>query len=223
MMSVAGEELKKRARRLMDEATNVYQDQMAFDSWLLRVEMAMQDVGPRGAALTRTFDEIRRVHGSVTGYSYEGGYDGFRTYTVAIQDTVPRILPVLGAMIAAVDEGLLIPIEDLIATDVYGDVFAEARELLRTHHLDCAAILTRIGVENGLKRRARHEAMPEVDKAKASVVNDWLWKKGSIPKGITTWSNHGSRWAMPSRTISPKSISTPTAMLPRPLRIAKRL
>jgi hypothetical protein len=79
------------------------------------------------------------------------------------------------------------PIEDLIAIDVYGDVFAEARDLLRTHHLDCAAILTRIGVENGLKRRARHEAMPEVDKAKASVVNDWLWKKGLSQRG----SRHG--------------------------------
>lgn len=198
-MSVAGEELKRRAQRLIDEAVMVYQDQRAFDSWLIRVEMAMQDVGPRGAALIRAFDDIKQAYGSIASVSWAGAYEGYTTSTVDNRDTVQGVLPILDAMIAAVDEGLLIPIEDLIASDVYGDVFAEARVLLHANHLDCAAILLRIGVENALKRRAQHEAMLDVDKAKAQVVNDWLWKKGVYPKGdhdtIEGWLALGNAFA----------------------------
>jgi hypothetical protein len=56
------------------------------------------------------------------------------------------------------------------------------------------------GLESGLKRAARKYGMANVDKSKASVVNDWLWKQAlAYPKGahdqVEAWLAPGNAFA----------------------------
>jgi len=113
---------------------------------------------------------------------------------------VTRAAAVLDALQRAIDDGLLTPVEDRIASDVYSDVCSEADVLLNGGHIACAAILTRVGLESGLKRRATRLGMPTVEKAKASAVNQWLWRTAQVyPKGthdaVEGWLAIGNAFA----------------------------
>ena len=106
----------------------------------------------------------------------------------------------LDGLARAVDAGLLTELEVRLASEVYDDVFEEASDLLNANHLACAAILMRVGLENGLRRAASREGMADADTAKAAGLNQWLWKMGKLyPQAtfdqVSSWLAIGNAYA----------------------------
>lgn len=198
-MRIANRELERLVRRVVEDAPQPYDRGTSYYSWITRVELLLANLGRYGTVFSRRLDAIRQDEAHAVTVVHIDPYDGL-TATADGPDVLREgILGILDALLKAVNDGLLTDIEDRVASDIYSDVFAEATTLLNANHLACAAILLRVGLEDGLKRRARHEAMPEVDKEKVSVVNDWLWKNGIYPKGthdaVAGWLAPGNAFA----------------------------
>jgi hypothetical protein len=87
---------------------------------------------------------------------------------------VENVRDILKELDRALENNLLGSLSDLVASEVYDDVLAEAEGLLKGNNLHCAAILTRLGMDDALKRLARRHGMPDVETAMAGAVNDWL-------------------------------------------------
>jgi len=204
MMRSAEQELKRVTQALIDEEPEAQSDARArgpkFSSWMVRAELVVQGLGGRGDVLARRLADVRdpatyEKDILLGGRSAMGLPDYSRMYPMMVDG----VHGVLDALIKAIDDGLLTAIEDRVASDVYGDVLAEAKTLLDAGHTGCAAIFMRAGLENGLKRCARREGMQDVDKAKAAVVNDWLWKNSIYPKGthdaVSGWLAPGNAFA----------------------------
>lgn len=85
-----------------------------------------------------------------------------------------------GLLTGALDDlksGFLLGHEFLIAGDIFDSVLEEADHLLTAGHKDAAAVLTRVVLENALRRLAQQEEGLD-DAQKASKLNDELKKNG---------------------------------------------
>lgn len=203
-MRGADHELKKVAQALIDEVAEAQADARSqgpkFSSWMARAELVVQGLGGRGDVLARRLAAVRdpamyEKNIMLGQRSAMGLPDYSRMYPMMVDG----VHGVLDAVIKAIDDGLLTAIEDRVASVVYGDVLAEAKILLDAGRMGCAAIFMRAGLENGIKRCARREGMPDVDKAKAAMVNDWLWKNNVYHKGthdaVSSWLAPGNAFA----------------------------
>ena len=108
-----------------------------------------------------------------------------------------QVQAIEGLLIGALDDlesGFLVGQEFLIAGEVFDSVLEEAKHLNQSGYKDCAAVLTRIVLEDTLKRIARSEGGNE--NQKASQINDELRKLGRYPKLqwrlVQTWLDIGN-------------------------------
>jgi len=198
-MRVSDRELKRIVQHIIDDAPAPYDRGTPYYSWITRVELLLATIGRYGDVFSRRLDAIRSDEANAVTVIHIDPIRGLTASSDGPDVLLEGTLGILDALLKTVDDGLLTDIEDRVASDVYGDIFAEATILLDASHLTSAAILMRVGLENGLKRRARHESMPNVDKEKTSVVNNWLWKNGVYPKGshdaVEGWLAPGNAFA----------------------------
>ena len=83
---------------------------------------------------------------------------------------------VLSGALSDLENGFLLGQEFFIAGEVFDSILEQAKHLVQNNYKDPAAILTRVVLEDVLKRIARSEGINE--NQKASVINDELKKKG---------------------------------------------
>jgi hypothetical protein len=102
-----------------------------------------------------------------------------------------------GLLLGALDDlenGFLVGQEFLIAGEVFDSVLEEAKYLNQSGHKDPAAVLTRVVLEDALKRLAISEGIN--DNQKASQINDELRKQGRYPQPqwrlIRAWLDMGN-------------------------------
>lgn len=94
-----------------------------------------------------------------------------------------QVQAIEGLLIGALDDlesGFLVGQEFLIAGEVFDSVLEEAKHLNQSGYKDCAAVLTRVVLENALRRIARSEGVN--DNKKASQINVELRKLGRYPQ-----------------------------------------
>lgn len=204
MPSAADAQLAKQVRDLVEQGHLAHDDAQLqgpnFQSWFGQADAIIALLGRRGEAFARRLKDVQDVN------AYKLRLDDLVVY----QWMVDAARGVLYGLAAALDAGLLTSIEDRVgrpdvvvllhfASDIYSDVLSEAENLVHANHLPCAAILIRTGLESGLRRRARREAMPDVDESKVSVVNDWLWKQSVYHKqshdAVEGWLAPGNAFA----------------------------
>lgn len=136
-------------------------DKIKVQSWLTKVRSILLNVfGPKSPHYCQFDDNL--PHGGVrnVGKSYE-------------------IYPIIGVLDGALDDlesGYLLNQEFLVAGEVFDSVINRARYLLENGYKDAAAILTRVVIEDALKRLTRSEGLD--DGKKASDMNTDLWKNG---------------------------------------------
>ncbi len=107
------------------------------------------------------------------------------------------VRPVVGILKGALDDlegGFMIGQEHLIAGEIFDSILDQAKTLLKAGYKDCAAILGRVVAENTLQRLCRDEGLD--DTAKATKLNEDLWKKGRYGKPqwriIQSWLDIGN-------------------------------
>lgn len=206
-MKVADQELKKAVQSIIDDApkarAQARNQGSEYHAWFTRVEIVVDSLGNRGVVLARQLQAIQdpKRYEKQLMNAHMGAMRSYASpdLTPMYEMMVDGGLGVMQATISAIDGGLLTAIEDRVASEIYGDVLTQAADLLNGGHLACAAIFVRVGLENGLKRRARRESMADVDKAKVAVVNDWLWKNNLYPKAthdaVQGWLAPGNAFA----------------------------
>lgn len=201
--------LRQQTRALIDGAASARetarQQSAPYVAWFTRVQLLVDQLGPVAATFKRELETVRDV----------------RTYQLRIQAEEDRasqlgrsrfnpaevhqwMVDSAAGLVQGLDEALagdlLRRVEDRVASEIYDDVLAEAEGLLRGNHVPCAAILVRVGLENGLRRLGAREGMPAVDTAKASAINDWLWKDRQLyaqatNRQVQSWLDPGNAFA----------------------------
>jgi hypothetical protein len=89
-----------------------------------------------------------------------------------------RVLGLLQGALDDLENGYLIGQEFLLAADIFDSVLDQARHLNNAGHKDPAAVLTRVVLEDALRRMARQESIS--DGQKASSINDALKASGRL-------------------------------------------
>lgn len=130
-------------------------DQQGLQSWLVNAEHT----------ITIVFGEQSIQHRH---------WDFLTAQWVSTDSHVDRILGLLKGCKRDLEEGFLTGLEFRIAGEVLDSVLEQARTLNGAGFKDLAAILGRVAAEDGLRRLARIARLD--DTAKASVINDALWK-----------------------------------------------
>lgn len=186
MASLADELSKRTARDLITSRPEDLVNGSGFVRWRTQVEAFVRGLGPTAASfqdglraaasdeeLKARFEDLNLIN----EYAVQRG--GTRAYANGwIAD---GYVGVLEAVIEGIDRGLMTELAVRIASEVYSDVLDEAERLLNAPHLPCAAMLIRVGLENGVRRLAARHSMPDLDKSKVSSVNQWLRKAGVYP------------------------------------------
>lgn len=158
------------------------EDRIRLQSWLTRSRNILGSVFGLQSFHYRQFEELLP--------SVKQG--GVRAVTHSYD-----IYPIIGVLSGALDDlenGFLIGQEFLIAGEVFDSILDQAKELNKNKYKDPAAVLTRIVLENALKRLARNSEI-DPDK-KASFINDQLKKKGKYSQSqwrfIQAWLDIGN-------------------------------
>lgn len=137
------------------------QDRERLNAWLIKmknmIEMAFGKNSPH-------FKEMEKLVKGHIDHSYE-------------------VNAIKGFLMGALDDlekGFLIGQEFLVAGELFDSVLEEAKLLNRTGHKDASAVLSRVVLENSLKRIARQENID--DTLKTSRLNDELKNIGVYPQ-----------------------------------------
>ena len=108
-----------------------------------------------------------------------------------------NVYPIIGVLSAALDDlekGYMLGQEFLIASEVFDTVLEQAKQLVQSGYKDPTAVLTRVVLEDALRRLARSEGID--DTLKASAINEELKKKGkyALPQWrlIQAWLDMGN-------------------------------
>jgi hypothetical protein len=188
MHRIARQELKSEIAELLAKyETNVPNSEIrssAFAAWRTRLKLLLDRLGPEGAVFRGEIERLfTREHWSSYIDWYRANYaSDLRTDPdFWLAEAVRGCRGVLQTLEAAIDNDLLDKLEDRVASEIYGDVLTEAESLLKQKLIPCAAIFARIGLENGLRRLARHYNMPEADTKTASDINRWLRSNDVYP------------------------------------------
>jgi len=104
------------------------------------------------------------------------------------------IVGILEGALSDLENGFLMGQEFIIASDIFDSVLEQAKYLNQSDHKDPAAVLSRVVVEDALKRMARVEGISDI--LKASQINDELKKIGRYPqpqwRQIQAWLDIGN-------------------------------
>lgn len=155
------------------------EDNIKLQAWLTKVSNILEAVFGLQSPQLRHFKEVLPAGGIK---HIEHSYD---------------IHPIVGVLTGALDDlekGYLLGQEFLIAGEVFDSILEQAKQLLKSGYKDPAAVLTRVVLEDALKRLARSEGMAE--NQKASQINDELKKAGRYPQSqwrfIQAWLDIGN-------------------------------
>ena len=148
-------------------------------SWIAKVENILRNVfGEHSAHFTH--------------YS-KFAYDGKRNHLQEIGEIVP-IIGILRGALDDLEKGFLLKQEFLISAALFNDVLEQAKHLCENGYKDPAAVLSRVVIENALRKIALDSGLD--DKGKASVINDELKRIGRYnqPKWrmIQVWLDVGN-------------------------------
>jgi len=182
-INVAAPEVKSKIERLLGDVEPAHQDLggPAFHAWMTRADTLIASLGGVATPVRKRFDDLqdekhydRAIKDLIMKQQMRADTDSLRSRLM-----LQAAEGIIRGLEQSIDDGLLSSVEDRVASAVYSDVFEEALSLLNANHFACAAILCRVGLENGLRRRALREYMPGAENAKASALNQWLWKEGN--------------------------------------------
>jgi len=155
------------------------EDNIRVQSWLTSVRNILETVFGSQSPHYRQFEEVLPQYGV---RHVQHSYD---------------IHPIVGVLTGALDDlekGYLLGQEFLIAGEVFDSILEQAKQLLQSGYKDPAAVLTRVVLEDALKRLARGEGID--DSQKASVINDDLRKRGRYPQSqwrfVQAWLDIGN-------------------------------
>lgn len=156
------------------------EDKIKVHEWLTKTRNIMETVFGRQSPHYRNFEEILPSGGiRQVAHSYD-------------------IYPIVGILQGALSDlknGFLLGQEFFIAGELFGSVLEQSKHFLDKYdNKDIAAILSRIVLEDALKRLARQEGID--DSLKASVINDDLKGKRRYNqvrwRSIQTWLDVGN-------------------------------
>jgi hypothetical protein len=129
------------------------QEKEKLNAWLIKTKNIVEMAFGKNSPHYKEMDRLTKGH---VEHSYE-------------------VKAIKGFLLGAHDDlekGFLIGQEFLVAGEIFDTVLEEAKLLNRTGHKDASAVLSRVVLENSLKRLARQEEID--DTLKASRINDVL-------------------------------------------------
>lgn len=160
----------------------------------------IKDKVPLHSWLTKVENIIESVFGAKSPH-----YSHLKVLTKRLPEHSYEVNPIIGLLTGGLDDlekGYLIGQEFIIAGEVFDSVLEQAKYLNLNGHKDPAAVLSRVVLEDALKRLGREEFID--DKLKASRINDELKKAGrySQPQWrlIQAWLDIGNAAAHGSFT-----------------------
>jgi len=182
MRTLTDEQIKKTAQSLIDakpEDPEIYGRGTNFTAWLTEVELFIDslDNATLSRALRSSLDEAGLQKRLIQESQERSGLLRWaETYGWQTEGAVSTFT----ATIRAIDNALLTELSVRIAAEIYNDVLAESDRLIAEKRLPCAAILARIGLENGLHRLAARHNVQLAPKEKASTINLKL-RQANVP------------------------------------------
>lgn len=152
----------------------------------------IQDGVKLNSWLTKTKSIVELTFGQSSPHFKE-----FSRLTINPVSYANQVNAVQGFLVGALDDlekGFLIGQEFIVAGILFDSVLDEAKQLILAGHKDASAVLTRVVLEDSLRRIARRENID--DTGKASRVNDGL-KAGNVYsqpmwRQIQTWLDIGN-------------------------------
>jgi hypothetical protein len=155
------------------------EDDIKLNAWLTKTSNILETVFGAHSPQFRSFREVLPKEG------------------IRLVSRAHDIHPITGVLAGALDDlekGFLIGQEFLVAGEVFDSILEQAKELNNTGHKDPAAVLTRVVIEDTLRRLARREGIN--DTQKASQINDDLKKLGLYPlaqwRFVQAWLDIGN-------------------------------
>jgi hypothetical protein len=175
-----GEEVVAGATGQGDNQPYVEPDKSAdLHAWIAKVENMLRSVFGEQSAHFLHYSKF--------------AYDGERVYLQSISEIVP-IIGILRGALDDLENGFLARQEFIISAALFDDVLSQAQHLCDNGYKDPAAVLTRVVLEDSLRRLARAASID--DSTKASVINDELKKAGKYGQPqwrmIQAWLDTGN-------------------------------
>jgi hypothetical protein len=173
------EELAEEGNQIATSAASVVNnyvpDETALHSWLVKVRNLIESVFGRSSAHFRHLEELT-------------------TKGVSRMHEVQRVAGVVVGAKDDLDGGYLIRQEMLVAGAVFDSLLDEAKHFLGAGFDQCAAVLSRVVLEDALRRIARREGVD--DSGNASAVNDRLKAEGVFTqprwRQVQSWLDVGN-------------------------------
>jgi hypothetical protein len=155
------------------------EDKIPLNAWIMKTNNIVETVFGNQSPHFRTLREVLPKEG------------------IRLIETSNDIYPITGVLAGALDDlekGFLIGQEFLIAGEVFDSILEQAKDLNKKDYKDPAAVLTRVVLEDAIRRLARREGLD--DTQKASQINDNLKKLGIYPQAqwrfIQAWLDIGN-------------------------------
>jgi hypothetical protein len=194
MLSPKYQRYADRLKELIDEGKDVAKLEHISSSGFRYIQN--EDKIPLNAWIMKTNNIVETVFGNQSPH--------FRTLRevlpkegIRLIETSNDIYPITGVLAGALDDlekGFLIGQEFLIAGEVFDSILEQAKDLNKKEYKDPAAVLTRVVLEDAIRRLARREGLD--DTQKASQINDNLKKLGIYPQAqwrfIQAWIDIGN-------------------------------
>lgn len=187
MLSPKHQRYADRLRELIEEGRTVanlgisteyglyIRDQVSLHAWLAKVRNIIETVFSMNSPQYQHHAEL--IKGD-TGDPHQ----------------VSRIVGLLTGALDDLENGYLVGQEFIIAAEVFDSVLEQAKHLNQAGHKDPAAVLTRVVLEDSLKRLAREESID--DTLKATRINDELKKVGKYTQPqwrlVQSWLDTGN-------------------------------
>lgn len=138
-------------------------DKMAIYSFLTKAENILASVFGQNSTHYSHYQTLRQRHQNMSK-SYE----------------IDTVVGLLAGAKDDLEKGFLVGQEFLIAAEIFDSVLEQAKHLNDTGYKDPAAVLSRVVLEDALKRLARENGGD--DTKKASIINDALRQAGVYPQ-----------------------------------------
>lgn len=158
--------LEPEREALSQDPDEIRTKERAYSAWSVRVSNALKNIFGAEGAHWRAWSELQDKRSS-------------RDHDLVVAEGI-----LVGAL-ADLEGGYLLDQETFLAGEVLDSVLERAQGLLSEGHLDCAAVLTRVAMEDGLRRLARRHGIDDTKKAaainddlrNAKVYNQPLWRR----------------------------------------------
>jgi hypothetical protein len=174
-------QIRAMAKGLVDSRPESLVNGPDFRRWKTRVESFVGRLGPTFTATQQSLQE------AASDTHLKARLDDLELYNNMAKyanGTLPYVngwivegyIGVLQSLIEDIDEGFMIELSTRIASEIYNDIMNQADDLLDQKLMPCAAILSRVGLENGLRRLAQRHNVAIGSKDLAGTINQKLYK-----------------------------------------------